>query len=130
MPLHHIELNVSDLDRSYDFYARLAAFLGLEIERGSAYFQINDPPYYIFVNPTAADRAAHGFDRYRIGLNHLAFRVESQAQVDAWHAEISARDVTVLDPPGFYGPEYYAVYFEDPDGMKLEIGAEAKPTGG
>jgi len=29
--------------------------------------------------------------------------------------------MTVLDPPGeYYGENYYAVYFADPDGMKLE----------
>jgi hypothetical protein len=29
--------------------------------------------------------------------------------------------MTVLDPPGeYYGRDYYAVYFADPDGMKLE----------
>jgi hypothetical protein len=36
----------------------------------------------------------------------------------------------VLDPPGeYYGRNYYAVYFADPDGMKLEgmIWAPPKP---
>jgi hypothetical protein len=29
--------------------------------------------------------------------------------------------MNVLDPPGeYYGHNYYAVYFADPDGMKLE----------
>jgi hypothetical protein len=36
--------------------------------------------------------------------------------------------VTVLDPPGeYYGRNYYAVYFADPDGMKLEAMIWAPP---
>ncbi len=36
-------------------------------------------------------------------------------------AFLEENGMTVLDPPGeYYGREYYAVYFTDPDGMKLE----------
>ena len=34
---------------------------------------------------------------------------------------LEANGMTVVDPPGeYYGRSYYAVYFTDPDGMKLE----------
>ena len=36
--------------------------------------------------------------------------------------------MTVVDPPGeYYGRNYYAVYFTDPDGMKLEAMIWAAP---
>jgi hypothetical protein len=36
--------------------------------------------------------------------------------------------MTVVDPPGeYYGRSYYAVYFTDPDGMKLEAVAYKPP---
>jgi hypothetical protein len=41
---------------------------------------------------------------------------------EAWHDLLLAGGRTVLDAPGYYGDGYYAVFFQDPDGMKLEIG--------
>ena len=36
--------------------------------------------------------------------------------------------MNIVDPPGeYYGHEYYAVYFSDPDGMKLEAMIWAPP---
>jgi len=41
--------------------------------------------------------------------------------VDELGAFLEQHGMTVLDPPGeYYGRNYYAVYFADPDGMKLE----------
>jgi hypothetical protein len=41
--------------------------------------------------------------------------------VDELGAFLESNGMTVLDPPGeYYGRDYYAVYFADPDGMKLE----------
>jgi hypothetical protein len=41
--------------------------------------------------------------------------------VDELGSFLDKNGMTVLDPPGeYYGRNYYAVYFADPDGMKLE----------
>jgi catechol 2,3-dioxygenase-like lactoylglutathione lyase family enzyme len=69
----------------------------------------------------ARSRAAH--DRYSPGLHHLAFAAPSRAAVEALHQQLVAFGVEVLDPPADYpqyAPGYYAVFFADPDGMKLE----------
>ena len=65
-----------------------------------------------------------GFDRYRVGLHHLALRAARRDDVDRFHAFLVAKGVSILDPPREYpeyGPGYYAVFFADPDGIKLEL---------
>ena len=63
-------------------------------------------------------------DRYAPGLHHLAWRVESRDAVDAAHALLVEHRIPVLDSPAHYpeySGDYYAVFFADPDGLKLEI---------
>ena len=56
-----------------------------------------------------------------IGFHHYAFELASRSDVDELGAFLEENGMTVLDPPGeYYGRDYYAVYFADPDGMKLE----------
>ncbi|HLN48020.1 MAG TPA: VOC family protein, partial [Steroidobacteraceae bacterium] len=63
-----------------------------------------------------------------IGFHHYAFELSSRRDVDALGAFLEANGMTVLDPPGeYYGRNYYAVYFADPDGMKLEAMIWAPP---
>ena len=62
-------------------------------------------------------------DRYSPGLHHLAFTSPSRAAVDSFHLSLLDLGLSVLDAPADY-PEYalgyYAVFFADPDGVKLE----------
>jgi catechol 2,3-dioxygenase-like lactoylglutathione lyase family enzyme len=57
------------------------------------------------------------------GLHHLAWNADSRAQVDELYRLLLQMKATVLDPPTEYDyqPGYYAVYFADPDGLKLEL---------
>ncbi len=60
------------------------------------------------------------------GLNHLAFHAASRAQVDDVTVKLKARGVPILYAdrhPYAGGPDYYAVFFEDPDRMKVEVTA-------
>lgn len=77
--------------------------------------------------PAKPESRSRGHDRYAPGLHHLAFHVESRAAVDAIHAEVAAAGGSVLDAPAGYTGQagytdgYYAVFFADPDGIKLEV---------
>ena len=65
-----------------------------------------------------------GHNRFRVGLHHLALKTRHKADVDRFHDFLLAEGITVLDPPADYpeyGPHYYAVFFADPDGIKLEL---------
>ena len=57
------------------------------------------------------------------GLHHLAFGAPTREDVDRVHRDLVALGVKILDPPvqyDEYGIGYYAVFFADPDGIKLE----------
>ena len=68
-------------------------------------------------------RSNRAHDRYSVGLHHLALHADSRADVDALHALLVSEGITVLDAPAEYDytPGYYALFFADPDGMKLEL---------
>ena len=64
------------------------------------------------------------FSRYRVGLHHLALRAKNREDVDKFYQFLTQEGITILDPPAEYpqyGSNYYAVFFADPDGMKLEF---------
>lgn len=64
------------------------------------------------------------YHRKRTGLNHLAFHADSHRHVDEMTEELKARGFNVLyedKHPYAGGPDYYAVYFEGPDRMKVEL---------
>ena len=90
-----------------------------------------------FIGAEAAHAPA-GFHRKRTGLNHLAFSVARREDVDRFAAEFLAprRIAALYDTPREfpeYAPGYYAVFFEDPDRVKLEVAhvpAPAAATGG
>lgn len=58
------------------------------------------------------------------GIHHLAWSVDSRAEVDRVHTLLRDAGVRILDAPTLYpeySADYYAVFFEDPDGIKLEV---------
>jgi catechol 2,3-dioxygenase-like lactoylglutathione lyase family enzyme len=67
--------------------------------------------------------ATDTFHKDRVGLCEIAFIGESRADIDALAKDIVANGGTILDPPKEYdyAPGYYAVFFTDPDGIKLEV---------
>lgn len=68
-------------------------------------------------------RTLEQHDRYTPGLHHLAFAAPSRESVTQLYARLSSSAVTVLDAPADYpqyAPGYFALFFADPDGIKLE----------
>ena len=70
----------------------------------------------------AKDARGGKFSVYNVGLHHIAFAAPSRDAVDELLPRAEGAGVTVLEPPAEYPyvPGFYAVYFSDPDGMKLE----------
>ncbi len=108
------------------FWTPFTALLGYAAERWSGginYVRGDDEPYLCLL-PAPAEHRAAGYHRKRVGLNHLAFRGESRAQVDAvatWLRD-SGHGLLYADRhPYAGGPDYYAVFCEDPDRIKLEV---------
>ena len=127
--LYHLQLNVSaDGLRFYrDFFSELGYRIWQESDEHLA---ASDGTIDFWVIQTEPAHAHRPFHRKGTGLNHLAFRFDSRVEVDEFAARFLApRGITPLyQSPKFY-PEYaanyYAVYFEDPDRIKLEVMALA-----
>lgn len=124
--IDHVELYVSDLERSMRFWTPFTALLGYAAQRWSGginYVRGDDEPYLCLL-PAPAEHRAAGYHRQRVGLNHLAFRGESRAQVDRVAEWVRAAGHVLLYAdrhPYAGGPDYYAVFCEDPDRIKLEV---------
>lgn len=127
--VHHIDLTVSDLARSRAFYDRVLSFLGYAASADNPHgtdwdWQGDGPFHSIGIVAFGGPNAARPHDRYAPGLHHLAWTARDRADVDALHALLIGMGATILDPPAAYpqyGPDYYAVFFADPDGLKLEF---------
>ncbi|WP_174615473.1 VOC family protein [Virgibacillus ihumii] len=123
--LHHVEIYVSDLKRSIDFWSWYLEELGYSSfqkwESGQSW-KIGDT-YIVFVQ-TEERFLDVPYHRCRVGLNHLAFHAESRQHVDDMTKKLKNKGVTILyekQHPFAGGYDHYAVYFEDPDRMKVEL---------
>lgn len=121
--IHHLDITVSDLERSTEFYNLTLPLMGfrrsLNVPEGPIWSTSDCEIGLVAAHPSS--RQKH--DRYSPGLHHLAFSAPSRKSVDALYDWLIYLDVQVLDAPADYpqyAPEYYAVFFADPDGIKLE----------
>jgi catechol 2,3-dioxygenase-like lactoylglutathione lyase family enzyme len=124
--LNHIALTVNDVAKSKAFYGNLLPALGyrLVFEEADSFGFRGADGLTLFFEQAPADKRGASFDRYKVGLHHFAFNAPDRAMVDDLHAKLVSWNVTILDAPAEY-PQYeagyYAVFFLDPDGMKLEV---------
>src|SRR5262249_44612776 len=123
--IDHIYVAVADLDRSIAFYDPVMRLLGFRRgnfpiagERHVHYF--NRETQYT-LRPARPGTAPH--DPYGPGLHHLCFRGATREDVDAIAAALGALGVGASAPALYpeYAPDYYATFFTDPDGLRLEI---------
>jgi len=123
--LHHIEINVSDLKKSAEFWGWFLRKFGYsEFQRWDQGMSWRlDDTYLVFVQ--VEDRFKDvPYHRRRAGLNHLAFYADSRAAVDSLTEELRTKGIKILYQdahPYAGGPGHYAVYFEDPERMKVEV---------
>lgn len=120
----HIEIYVSNYPKSIRFYDRILVPLGwkrLVCQRSHTTF--SDGEMKIVLCPTEEKYLKFGYHRKRIGLNHLAFYADSKEQVDRlYHDVLKPYGIQCLyegQPRGEMN--YYAVFFEDPDRIKIEV---------
>jgi glyoxylase I family protein len=124
--VHHVDLVVSSITRSLPFYTDLLGPLGytrvgeVEGERGETIWYLSGPGTSIGLRESQSDQP---HDRYAIGLHHIAVEADSRMQVDEIADWVRTQGVEFESEPQEYTyiPGYYAVFFYDPDGIKLEI---------
>jgi glyoxylase I family protein len=126
--VHHVDLVVSSIERSLPFYQELLRPLGwhnlseVEGERGETIYYLGGPGTAIGLREAQTVRE-RPHDRYEIGLHHLAIEAWSRAAVDERGEWLRAQGVEIESGPKeyWYIPGYDAVFFYDPDGIKVEI---------
>lgn len=126
--MDHIDIVVSSLRSSLPFYRGLLEPLGVEYdhevegERGETihYLGGNGLPGAIGLRERQVDG---DFDRYRVGLHHICFSAASRDVVDERADWLREQGAEIESGPEEYGYRqgYYAVFFYDLDGLKLEI---------
>jgi glyoxylase I family protein len=139
--LSHLDFSVADPRQSIRFYDVLLTCLGYhryhapeqdwqEPAPTRAAWSIRYPDgthFGIDLRPAQGDGRDRRYDRREPGPHHLAFQVDDDASVDRVHRVMQGVPAEVLDPPWDYGgrpgygDHYYAVFFADPDGFKIEV---------
>jgi catechol 2,3-dioxygenase-like lactoylglutathione lyase family enzyme len=119
----HLVLSVGDFARSKDFYGKVLSFLGFKLKYDMAGFAgWSNKKTLFWIAAADARGKTHKYRKGDIGFHHYAFELSSRKDVDDLGAFLNKHGITVVDPPGEYNGDenYYAVFFTDPDGMKLE----------
>lgn len=131
--LYHVQVNVSRAEQSFPFYRALLQYLEFRrVHEDAESLGFSDGTTDLWLIVAEARHAGFGFHRKRTGLNHLAFRVDSRAAVDRFAQEFLAPRglATLYDTPRDfpeYAAGYHAVFFEDPDRLKLEVAHVPNP---
>jgi len=121
--ISHIQLTVSDMRRSVQFYGALLHALEMVtiIDRPD-YFYCVGGRTGLAIAPAPPQFKDQPFDQLRLGLHHLCFRARSRADVGAIHQIALGLEAKIIRPPrdDDWAPGYYSVLFEDPDGIRIE----------
>lgn len=131
--LAHVDLVCRDVQRSIAFYLDVLGPLGLgpvvtfDGERGETIHYLRFPEHAggsIGLRAAVGDGSEQAFALYAPGLHHLAFAVATRDDVRVAHDRAVAAGAEVLHAPrGFpeYHPAYFATFFLDPDGFRVEV---------
>lgn len=111
----HVELPVSDLHASQEFYRCVLEPLGISQTAFGSYVEFG--ALTLTASPVQDQR-------------HFAFVAESRDQVDAFHRAGSEAGYQDNGAPGLrsYAADYYGAYLLDPDGHNVEAVHRAETT--
>lgn len=122
------------MDKAEPFYDQLMPILGFDLARkGGGYVAEHDfrvVEYFhdnivIGINsPWEKFKGAVVHRRRPGSVHHLAFRAANVEEVDEVFEQIKAIGAEIIEEPKYFpqhGEAYYACFFKDPDGIKLEV---------
>lgn len=129
--IHHFEIYVSDLKRTIDFWSwllleKFSYKIYSKWKEGISY--ISGDTYIVFVQ-TEKKYLYNYYHRKNTGLNHIAFHCDKREFVDELTSDLEKRNINILyrdKHPFAGGKNYYAVFFEDPDRIKVEVVSKDK----
>ena len=120
----HVQLTVTDVERSRAFYAPLLELFEMKtlIDTETYFYGIGSRTG-IAISQIDPRHEGDAFDQRRVGLHHLCLRSREREQIDEIFEFVKGLGATIVHPPredGF-APGYYSVLFEDPDGIRIEV---------
>jgi catechol 2,3-dioxygenase-like lactoylglutathione lyase family enzyme len=113
--IDHLQIVVSDLERSKRFYGAVLEVFGIPISgEGPGFFWADELVVSSIDSPAASDRLT--------GRTHLAFQAKDREMVERFHSTGLAAGGTDNGAPGPrpYHPDYFAAFLLDPDGNNVE----------
>jgi catechol 2,3-dioxygenase-like lactoylglutathione lyase family enzyme len=125
--LHHVEIYVSNLSVTRAFWSELLAQIGYSVtaDFGDGFTLSAGKDAYLTFVQVADKHAPRKYHRSGVGLNHLAFKVSGRERVDALRQFCFERRYRCLYDDNYPfangGTDYYALYVEDPDRIKIEF---------
>lgn len=138
--LSHLDLTITDPEQSIPFYDAVLPLLGyrrIPVDEGTtaaACWSIEDAngsAFSIALEPARGTGKQRQYDRYSPGLHHMAFHVDSPADVDHLYTQLVAMGIAIQEPSAeyTYTSGYYAMSCRDPDGIVLEFVYEPQHRG-
>lgn len=123
-PCGHTKIAVSDYKKSYSFYKDLFKEFGYQqvVHKENSAGWASPDGYGILISQAKITNNKYQFGAP--GLHHLCLKVHSIELVDKTYRFLLKKNVFIFDVPQKYPNytnKYYAVYFADPDGIKLEV---------
>ena len=125
-----MDIVVTSLERSLPLYRELLEPLGYTYadtavgERGETIWYLDGDGVGASLGIREAQTVGSGeVDRYAVGLHHIAFEASSRRMVDERFQWAREHGLEIENEPQEwpYVPGYYATFFRDPDGIKLEV---------
>jgi catechol 2,3-dioxygenase-like lactoylglutathione lyase family enzyme len=119
----HIQLTVSDMQRSIPFYEKLLHALEMvTLVKSPQFFYCIGGRTGVAISPLDPTLNGDAFNQRRVGLHHVCFRARSREDVDAIYKTALELKANIIRAPREDGwaPGYYSVLFEDPDGIRIE----------
>lgn len=132
--IDHIQITVKNFQEAEAFYDKLMPLLGFDLSKKlkgkvpAHEFDVIEyaHPLIIFgINSPRKEFEDETIHRRKPGaVHHIAFRASSREEIDELYPKVVETGAQIVNPPQFYpqhGESYYALFFKDPGGIKLEI---------
>lgn len=117
--IHHVAVNVKDLQRSIEFYEKLIGLYLTDRDEHSAKLKIGEADLTLFQLPSDAEPCDKPDGEHASSLNHIAFEIHP-SMFETYHKRLIDHDIKIT-----FGPvkrrHGHALYFLDPDGNKIEL---------